>query len=85
MTISNRVENIATLKAMEKDGLIKLCPETGSKLSSGLIAYYVDEAVKSPFNYKGQEYMEKYVSGCFYPYIFAVQGIKIVDGMNVRY
>jgi hypothetical protein len=71
------VRNVKTLKAMAEKGLIKLLPETGTKIK-GLYSnktfpcVYVDDygdGVHGGFEYKGVKYRLKYFSGCFYPYV----------------
>ena len=70
------VKNLNTLKAMERKGLIKLHPQTGTKItglysSKYFTCYYVDEGI-SNFEYKGAKYQTKYFSGCFFPYVVKV-------------
>ena len=67
------VKNMNTLKAMQKMGFVKFCEQTGEKItglySSKLFTcHYIDEA-KLEFEYKGKKYGQKYLSGCFNPYV----------------
>ncbi len=67
----NFVKNMATLKGMQKKGLIKFTEQTGCKINKHTI-YYVDdlcEGVSSVFEYNGNKFCLEYVSGCFYPYV----------------
>lgn len=69
------VKNIRTLKGMEKEGLITLHPQTGTKVQwygQWGTAWYVDDYKNPTFEYKGKKYEGKYVSGCFYPYIMEI-------------
>ena len=66
------VTNMVVLRGMEKQGLIKLHPQTGREVSSPfgqVTAFYIDEAIKKVFEYRGIRYREVYKSGSFYPYI----------------
>ena len=75
--MSNLVHNITALKGMQKAGLIKFHEQTGTKITGlyggkSFTCTYVDdlcEGVYAPFEYKGNKYRLKYVSGCFMPYV----------------
>lgn len=65
------ITNKKTLKKMNDLGLIQWPVRGGSRFS------YVDNAVNedgseksSFFEYKGKKYCLKYVSGCFFPYVY---------------
>ena len=66
------VTNLNTLKAMQNYGVV-FCNDTGSQIC-GLYSnkkfkcYYVDSAPHK-FEYKGKMYGERYVDGCFNPYV----------------
>jgi hypothetical protein len=67
------VTNMNTLRAMQRNNFVKFCSDTGRKIqglysSKSFVCYYVDEAL-SRFTYKGKLYGQKYISGCFYPYV----------------
>lgn len=67
------VNDIRLLKKMEKEKLIKLHFQTGTKIKGiyggkSFTCYYIDEA-PSYFEYNNQFYGEKYFDGCFYPYL----------------
>ena len=67
------VNNLNTLKAMEKKGFIKFCDQTGEKITTlysnkTMVCYYIDEG-DSSFTYKGKKYGVKYLDGCFYPFV----------------
>ena len=70
------VTNMNTLKAMAKAGHIILHPQTGTQVSwytGTRKCDYIDgpgENQPSYFNYKNKSFIIKYVSGCFYPYVF---------------
>jgi len=71
------VQDMRVLKAMERQGLIKFCNQTGCKIEGlythkKFTCYYIDEAKEKLFEYKGEKYMEKYFDGCFYPYIIKI-------------
>lgn len=67
------VENLNTLKAMERKGLITFHNQTGTKIQ-GLYSdqkftcYYIADGL-SNFDYKGKKYSTRYFSGCFCPYV----------------
>jgi hypothetical protein len=75
------VDNISVLKGMEKKGLIKFHPQTGTKIiglysNKKFTCYYIDEAVgRSRFTYNDKEYIVKYVDGCFCPFVFEIISI----------
>jgi hypothetical protein len=67
------VDDIRLLKRMQKAGFVKFCDQTGTKIHDlydhkTFTCYYVYEA-KLKFDFEGQTYSEKYLSGCFYPYV----------------
>jgi len=68
------VNDLRTLKALEKAGFITLHPHTGktvTNLVGGKVkAWYIDDYDRPYFTYKGVNYNCKYVSGSFYPYVF---------------
>lgn len=69
------VNNLRRLKELEKEGLIKLHPQTGCKVKSLdgqlVTTWYIDDYVKSSeFVFKGRKYSVKYVDGCFFPFVF---------------
>ena len=69
------VTNLNTLKAMAKNGLIKLHEQTGKRVywnGNYFKTYYIDDYDKPEFTYKGANYVVEYVSGSFYPYVFKV-------------
>lgn len=71
----NIVKDLNTLKAMEKAGFIKLHHHTGKTVKNTMggetKAWYVDYC-KPFFEFKGYKYMEKYLSGCFQPFVYCI-------------
>ena len=71
------VRNMNVLKAMERQGLIKLHEQTGTRIESlygnkVFTCYYIDEGLFN-FEYKGETYTTKYIDGCFMPYVFKIK------------
>lgn len=71
------VNDCRTLNAMEKRGLIKLAPQTGSKITGiyggrAFTCTYIDEAPVR-FDYNGNKYGYMFFDGCFYPYVIQYQ------------
>ena len=71
------VTNRRTLKAMARQGFIKLPKETVARHWSGLEVpvCYVEEGPKlavwyDTFCYRGTFYRLRYVEGCFFPFVF---------------
>lgn len=67
------VQNMNTLKAMQRAGHIKFHDHTGTKKeylnsSKKETMYYVKDG-EHTFTYKGKQYRTEYFSGCFCPYI----------------
>lgn len=64
------ITNNKTLKMLADAGKIIWPVMTNN--SKGIKFKYVDEVdgVGSSFEFKGTKYRMKYVSGCFYPYLF---------------
>lgn len=72
----NIIKNMNTLKAMKTLGFIAFTSRTGEKITglcgeTAFTCYYVDSAVYG-FIYKGKKYCEKYMPGCFYPYVVEI-------------
>lgn len=69
----NIVENMSTLRAMQKRGFIEFCDQTGKTIETLYskqkhTCYYVNDG-KFSFTYKGKEYGIKYFDGCFMPFV----------------
>lgn len=67
------VKNLNILKAMQRQGLITLHEQTGTKIqglysNKKFTCYYISEGLFN-FEYNGKKYSTKYFSGCFCPYI----------------
>lgn len=65
-----------TLNNLAEAGLIKLHKHTGVKFGNGGIAYYIDDRTEgTPFTFKHKRttYELKYISGCFYPFVYKVK------------
>jgi hypothetical protein len=71
------VKDMSTLKGMLKQNLIKFHEQTGTKIKGlyggkSFTCYYIDDradGVPSIFTYKNRQYIVKYFSGCFCPYV----------------
>lgn len=66
------ITSVATLKMLAKANKIVWPVMTNN--SKGIPFKYVDEveSVGMSFEYKGNIYRMKYLSGCFYPYLYLV-------------
>jgi len=73
--MSNKIliNSIATLKRLEKKGLITLHPHTGQSVYwNGVYrkAWYIDDSKSRRFTDGRYEYVVEYQSGSFYPYLY---------------
>lgn len=69
------IHTMSTLVKLSDNGLITLHEDTGKKLVSHggkkfTCTYIFDGG--NTFEFAGRIYMTKFVSGCFYPYVFIV-------------
>ena len=67
------IQNMNTLKGMERAGLIKFHEHTGTKkehlnTKKKSTMYYIADGPHT-FTYKGKTYHTKYFSGCFCPFV----------------
>lgn len=69
------VTDFRLLKSMALHGKIELHPHTGKKVKtlfgSSIRVFYINGITdnKYSFEFRGKKYREKYLSGCFYPFI----------------
>lgn len=74
------VTNIRLIKEFAKEDLVKLHPQTGTKIT-GLYSnqrftcIYIDSA--ESFSYDGYKYQQQYFDGCFNPYLIRAKEYPI--------
>ena len=66
------VKDIKLIKQFARKGLVKLHPQTGTKITGlynnqKFTCVYIDSA--ETFSYNGYKYKQQYFDGCFCPYL----------------
>ena len=75
-TTREPVEDLRTLKMLERAGHITLHPHTGKVVrtlnGSAIKAWYIEDNKYSVFEHKGVKYVVEYFSGSFFPYVMKI-------------